>query len=282
MDKKLTNFEYFVFDLDGTLYNSDKKISEATLNTLNKLRLKNKKIIIATGRPYYRNRELIEKLNLKSSMISSNGSLVYDIDNNLIEYIDTISKNTVIKISEFLEKNKINHLVYTSNTMIVLEYHSSEFNKKIVWPFIDKKYKYQFNNIVTNNFSQISNKFDVVKYLVLPEEKDKQIIEELKKLILKFSDIYSICSQPNVLDIMPKNSSKGNALKNFIQNHNIDKNKVIAFGDADNDLSMKDATGFFVAMGNANENVKKSANFITKTNNEDGISYFVELLEKNE
>ncbi|UUD37233.1 COF family HAD hydrolase protein [Mycoplasmopsis californica] len=282
MDKKLSNFEYFVFDLDGTLYTPDKRVSPKTVKTLNDLRAKGKKIVIATGRPFYRNYELIDQLKLTSSMISSNGSLVYDIDNKKVEYIDTISTKTGFEISSYLEANQINHLVYTSDTMIVAQYSPSEFCNRIVLPFIDKNYKYPFKNIVTHDFTKMINDFQIVKYLILLEDTNKEKIEKLNKLITKFDDIYGINSQRDVLDIMPKNASKGHALAAFIKNHNIDKNKVIAFGDADNDLSMQEAAGYFVAMGNANERVKANANFVTKSNTEDGISYFVDLLGKNE
>lgn len=89
-------------------------------------------------------------------------------------------------------------------------------------------------------------------------------------------------SDDTLIEINSKHASKGNALKELAKKLNLKEDEVMIFGDQTNDISMFDVPEFYkVAMGNAVSEIKKRANFITKTNNEDGIAYALRKLVFN-
>jgi Cof subfamily protein (haloacid dehalogenase superfamily) len=102
-------------------------------------------------------------------------------------------------------------------------------------------------------------------------EVEKKVYEQLHDRL----DVYR--SEPFFLEIMPKGIHKANALHKMSEVIGISKDEMVAFGDGFNDLSMIQYAGLGVAMGNAKDVVKENADFIAKTNDEDGI---VEVLEK--
>ena len=86
-------------------------------------------------------------------------------------------------------------------------------------------------------------------------------------------------SDETLIEINSKKASKGNALRELAKKLNIKEDEVMIFGDQKNDISMFDIAGFYkVAMGNAVSEIKERANYVTKTNNEDGIAYALRRL----
>ncbi|MFP7737476.1 HAD family hydrolase [Priestia aryabhattai] len=85
-----------------------------------------------------------------------------------------------------------------------------------------------------------------------------------------------------MLQFLPNNTSKGKAVLEVADQLNIDKSEIISFGDSYNDLEMISSTGLGVAMGNACDQLKEVANYITKSNKDDGVAYVLEELIKNE
>lgn len=80
---------------------------------------------------------------------------------------------------------------------------------------------------------------------------------------------------PQFLDLMPKGINKGKSILEIADYYKIDHKDTYAFGDETNDIEMIKMAGVGVAMGNASEYVKKIADFVTKSNDEDGIAHFV-------
>ena len=83
-------------------------------------------------------------------------------------------------------------------------------------------------------------------------------------------------SLPFFLEFMPQNINKAYSLQKLLDHVGLDQSQLIACGDGYNDLSMIDFAGLGVAMGNAVSEVKKAANYITSTNDEDGIAHVIE------
>ena len=101
-----------------------------------------------------------------------------------------------------------------------------------------------------------------------------QLYEELRNK--KFEDVDMALSSENYLEIFPKGMNKGKALHLICKSEGIREEETIAFGDQELDIPMIEAAGVGIAMGNAIEELKAKADFITKTNNEAGIAYALE------
>ncbi|WP_158763994.1 HAD family hydrolase [Mycoplasma sp. NEAQ87857] len=276
MDKK-TNYTTYVFDLDGTLLNSKKQVSSANASMLNLLQNKKKQIIIATGRPYYMNLGLFNDLNIKGPMISANGSIIYDLSTKQLVYQSTIDKPTAKLITQYLEDNQIDYLGYTTYFMVGKNFNNPSWFNQRIYPFMkeDNKYKWDYREI---EIAKNSDDLDFVKLLVLCEKNESKIAD-LKQFLAQFNSIYTVASQQEVLDIMPKGTNKGNTLIKLAQIYNINLNDAVAFGDADNDIEMLKAVGYPIAMGNAEESLKQVAKDITLTNDQDGVAIKIKELE---
>jgi Cof subfamily protein (haloacid dehalogenase superfamily) len=114
---------------------------------------------------------------------------------------------------------------------------------------------------------------DVLKVLLVCDNHDE--VKSLEVNFSKFKDLTVVSSANRLLDIMASNISKGNALKILSDKLRVNLNEVIAFGDNYNDIEMLKCAGMSVAMGNAVQEVKKIAKYITKSNDEDGIAYAI-------
>lgn len=266
--------QYYVFDLDGTLLNSKKEILPNTLLEIEKLRIRNKKVGIATGRPYYFARKEISILNPDFPIVSCNGSIIYNHKNSEILYSNSFSKELTQEILNILVKNKCTFLIYTSKQMYkhTINLDSNWFN------WLDS---YNLSLEIENRFkiapfkSFALNENDVIKFLIIENETDLFAFELAKNALNKLNDIYVVKSQENVLDIMPKGVSKGEALKIIQTLGYLNLEETITFGDAHNDIPMFGVSKQSVAMGQAQQTIKDCATFETKSNDEDGIAFFL-------
>ncbi|MDU3152999.1 MAG: HAD-IIB family hydrolase, partial [Anaerococcus hydrogenalis] len=109
------------------------------------------------------------------------------------------------------------------------------------------------------------------------------IDKDAKKLKDKFFEkTAQVKSTPYFYEIMPKGIDKGRSLKEIADYYNMSMDDVIAFGDEENDLTMIEMAGCGIVMGNGTDFMKSKADFITKTNDEDGIAYYLEKFVFNE
>ena len=129
--------------------------------------------------------------------------------------------------------------------------------------------------------SVIKNEEDIIKIMYIDEP---EVLEEgIKRLPQELYDKYTVVrSAPFFLEFVNKESSKGVGLKALSEHLGITEKEVIAVGDANNDLSMLEYAGLGVAMENGTKEVKEIANYITKSNEEDGVAHIINkfILEK--
>ena len=269
----------FFFDLDGTLLAKNKEISNATLQYLHKLK-KNHKIGIATGRPSYMIKKEINQIKPDLPIISINGGLVTDkygnCDNPI--YMNLIDKKSQIEIIAKLKDLNLNFLLYTQDSMYYYDPNNNSPWCKWLHEMhnlrIDSE-KWNFKPLLSTD----ENKIMAIKFLVLLENCDIKIKEKLNKFVEDHLKIWGVPSQAKVFDIMKLGVSKGKALTILEEKKHLRTNDLIVFGDAANDISMFEVANYSVAMKNATEKVKDSANSITNfSNDEDGV---IKWLERN-
>jgi Cof subfamily protein (haloacid dehalogenase superfamily) len=130
--------------------------------------------------------------------------------------------------------------------------------------------EYKPNIVFTENIEEIINNYNVNKILLIERNEEKYI--ELSKRVLDFDKVAHTQSSKSYLDIGPLNNSKGKAVKLLCKDLGFKLDEVIAFGDQINDISMISIVGLGVAMGNARDEVKEIADFITLTNDENGVA----------
>ena len=261
----LKKIKIIFIDIDGTLATDNGEFTEYTKNIIKKAVLKGKYVILCSGRA---NSDVIEKskiVNASPIVISGNGTMIFDYKQNKKIFESKINLNAV---EDFLNLTKNNELNVTLN---------STFNR-----FKSKNSKKEGKIIQT--LDEID---DNITQIVIDTRSEK-VVENIKKIIAKYKDleiknlINQILNDPKIyepgfeLDIANKNSNKGTAIQLLLQHLNLPKESSICFGDRMNDYQMFECSGFSVAMENASEELKEKADYITFSNNADGVTRFIE------
>ena len=273
--------ELFVTDLDGTLINSKREVTEKSLIILNKLIDDGMNFTVATARTPATAVEILKDLNLKLPVALMNGVLIYDT--KTLKYIDTkeMDKEATDKVLNIFEKYNKNPLVYGVKDNHLWVYHKEfehayEYNfykeraDKELKTFVEiKDYK---NAIVDNN---------IINFVAFDTyEKIKSIAEEIKCIegitVNYYEDVYEDCY---FLEAYSSKASKANGIK-YLSKY-IDYSKVICFGDNLNDIPMFELADEAYATANAVEEIKKIATDVIGSCENDGVAEFLKERFKN-
>lgn len=262
-------YKLLVLDLDGTLTNKKKEITPHTLQVLKEAQQKGLKIVLASGRPTYGIVPLAEQLELKhfgGYIMAFNGGLILDCATG-----ETIYQN-------FLDPSVYPYLYEKGNTkdFKILSYK----DEYIVSEDIANEYVAYEARLNKMPLMQVENFLDVITF---PEPKclivgDPEILKDLElEMREKLQHCMSVYrSEPFFLELLPLGIDKAKCLEKLLERMQMDRKNVIACGDGFNDLSMIEFAGLGVAMANAQQVVKNAADYITLSNEEDGVAAVVE------
>lgn len=253
-----------VLDIDGTLTNSEKKITDETKKAIWTTLESGHKVILASGRPTPGMRRYMEELELKKYggyLLSFNGGCIIDCRTGEIIYQRILPATVVPELYEFAKENNCGLLTY-SGEAIISAFEPDEY----------AELESRINGMeiqVEKNFTEFV-KFDVNKCLLTAPV---EIAPKLEKVLQeKYKDVLSIYrSEPFFIEVMPFHVDKAASLAHMLENIGLSKEDVICCGDGFNDISMIKYAGVGVAMGNAQPAVKEAADYITTTNDEDGL-----------
>lgn len=261
----MNNIKIIAMDFDGTLLTSDKKISDRTKNCLINLKNRSYKIIGVTARNLISVKNVLD-INLFNYIILNNGSDIYYVEEDRIENISNIKSDIAKDIYDYCI-DKSYQIDFCTPYKYLIKSDKKGDNRPVI------RYINSFNDI-DDSISRMNIFF-----------KDKNELEENKKLIEnKFGNNIDIIKMLDTdkensriwLTINPKNINKLNTLKNICNSINCSMDEVIFFGDGENDLVLIENAGIGVAMDNALNIVKEKANYITLSNDNDGIAEYIE------
>ena len=248
-------------DLDGTLLNSNKEISQYNQKIIKKLINEyNINFILSSGRPYEGVKSYNKILENNNYSIIFNGASIVDNSGKVI-YKQTVEENyakTIIKLSE---KYDVCVHVYDNGKYIV---------SKEDFPIKSYVQKEQTIDPIIGLENIETYRFD--KMLILGK---RDILNELYKEISENTDVHSSFSGDLSLEITSKIGNKGKSLEWICNNKGINPDNIIAFGDNYNDIEMIEYAGIGVAMANAEEELKQKANYIALSNEENGVGKFL-------
>ena len=266
-------YKLAVFDMDGTLLNNNHEISKENLKALDYLKEKGIKTVIATGRPSELLKKYTNELKMDEYVITCNGSVIGRPFSNDIIHENVIDKENVISIIDMCEEYNYDYLVYTKEAVISKDNARLRLFKKVGSNYKESD---KANIIETEDSNYIKNNFKPNKILILESNPIKY--KELWGKMSEFKNIEYTQSWLGALDVSPMGDTKGKAVEKLCKHYNILKEEVIAFGDQLNDLSMIEYAGMGVAMGNAEEEVKQVADYVTLSNNENGVAEAIKII----
>lgn len=265
----MSKFKLIALDLDGTLTNDEKKITEKTRAALIEAQKKGAIIVLASGRPtsgLLREAKFLEMEKYHGLLLAFNGAKVTDYTTNEVIFEQAIPEKDTHEVLKHLKKFDIDVMIDEGENMLIEDINGYK-----------AEYESSNNNLILKQVDDLDKyiTFSPNKILISAEaEYLNSVADEIKK---PFEDRLAIYfSAPFYLEIMAKGIDKANSLNILCQKLGISKDEVIAFGDGQNDMSMIKFAGLGVAMANAGDEVKEAADEITLSNNEDGIAHTLE------
>lgn len=260
-----------VLDIDGTLTNSQKIITKNTKNAIIDAMKRGHKVMLASGRPTPGMKKYAEELKLADYdgyLLSFNGGKIIHCHTGKIIYQKILPTSVVSTLYEYAVNHQCGLITYM-NDDIILATDKDEFIE------IESKINGMQCRKV-ENFVDYVSQYNLNKMLMTANPDKAEIY--VKELQEKYKDILSIYrSEPFFIEIMPKNVDKAASLDKILADMNLTREDTICCGDGFNDKSMIEYAGVGVAMENAQPVVKEVADYITKSNDEDGI---VEVIDK--
>lgn len=268
-------YKMLVMDMDGTLLKKDKTISQRNREALMEASKKGVKIVVCTGRIFASAVLYGEMIGVKTPIIASNGAYIREKDRDEVIYAALLGKNNTCEIVNLSHKYNLYCHVFTWDTIfseriIYTTLNYTKWNdglpeeKKVKIKVIDKE---DWESIIEDN------KGSILKAVIVSE--DPVSLSLLRNDISKL-DVEIVSSFPNNIEVMNRGVSKGNAAEKLARYYGISRNEVICIGDSENDISMIEYAGLGIAMENGTEDTKKAADFITASNEDDGVAYVIE------
>ena len=259
-------YKLLALDLDGTVLNSKHEISEPLLNSIQKLP-ENIIVMIVTGRHHTAAKPYYDQLNLKTPIICCNGTYIYDYQNSNVISENSIPKDHAGQFLSLCDQYAMKKIMYVTDSMLYDEAnpmaHMETLREwSLSFPENDRPSILKISDFDT---PMIENDY-VWKFVVEGEDEN---IEKFSAHPFIQSEFSGEQSFSNRFDFARKGNSKGNRLTQYINGLGISTEQVVAIGDNHNDISMIKVAGMGVTLDHAEDTVKKAANFVINSNNDD-------------
>lgn len=265
-------YKLLVLDVDGTLLNDEREISKRTLAALLKVQQMGVRIVLASGRPTYGLMPLAKTLELGNYggfVLSYNGCQIIKAQNGEILFERRINPEMLPYLEKKARKNGFAIFTYHDDTLIT----DSPDNEYI-------KNEALLNNLKIIKEDEFSTAIDFAPCkCMLVSDKKKALIgleQHWEKRLAGTLDAFR--SEPYFLEVVPCGVNKANTLGALLEHLGVTREEVIAVGDGVCDVTMLQLAGMGVAMGHSQDSVKVCADYVTASNEEDGVALAVEKL----
>lgn len=259
-------------DLDGTLMSPDHiTVTERTKNALKSAHEKGIKIAVATGRTLGFITPVINQLPFIDYVIYSNGASVYDLNSEEIIFKNHISPESTGMILKKLDSMDVYYNTYVDSKVYIQENKQQFYtNRELPEDFL--KIFMASSKVCENLCDELDGKGAEITAVYSSDEKLRNDLSEYFKSL----GLLVTASLKDEIEATVPSANKGTALSGLCEILNIKKQEAMAFGDAPNDMQMIEFAEYSFAMGNACEELKKAAAYITLSNAEDGLAKAVE------
>lgn len=269
MEKKL-----LVLDIDGTLVNDKKEITPRTKEALFQVMERGHSVMIASGRPTPGVQKYVDELKLAEYggyVLTYNGARVQDCSTGKELYEKKLSNSLLRPIYEYAEAHDLGIITYQQD--MTKEPQVLSGRRLDEWILLEARINCLTAGVCENFLDYVN--YDIYKILLTADpEKSGQYMKELQELFGASANVMR--SEAFFIEVTARNIDKARTLKKVIGPIGVSQSNTICCGDAFNDITMVEYAGIGVAMGNAKPEVKAVADYITASNEEDGIAEVVE------
>ncbi len=262
------------FDMDGTLLNDDKEISPITRALLFKAIENGNLFVINTGRPLESALKLVERLNLQDItdyIAAFNGGAVYNYKSQVFTYKCTLKQNITETVKDIAIKHNCHFHSYSDYEILSeRETEELEFYKNYV-------------NLPARIVPDLIKEEPTPYKLLIMNFKDREALLKVREEVENTlgDSVFCIFSNKKFLEVIPRESGKGNALLHICERENIKVQNSYAFADEENDISLFEKAGKSVCLLNGNPKLKAIADYTTfRDNNNDGLADFLQMFSE--
>lgn len=261
-------------DLDGTLLNSEKQLTAYTREVLKKAIEQEVAVVVATGRPFSGVPDELKHFPGIRYALTANGARILDMQKQKVVYENLLSVESSEKVIDILRKHHAIHEFFVDGVG-----YMNEDGLKNVYAYFEDPHMAEYLQSTRIRVKDVKEKLQTMKCEVdklqgiFRNQKDKEeALEELNTL----SGIVVTAAMDNNLEINKEGTNKGLGLLQLGKSLGISREEIMACGDGGNDVEMLKEVGFAVAMANGSDPVKKAADFVTVSNDEDGVAKAIE------
>lgn len=278
-------------DLDGTLLNDHHQISEENKRAIKKAQKHGVQVAVATGRSFKAANKPLQDAGITCPIICLNGAQIYTNDHKLIKAVP-LSMNVAVRIKKACQKEDVYFELFTNKggfsdsrdkfLAVIIDIITSA-NPEVSEDDIRARASMRFQDediTIVDDYDSVFEQKDMDIYKVLAFSVEHEKLIRVKDDLANETRVKITSSGLDNLEFNNPEAQKGNALEFLAGRLGFKMDQVMAIGDNYNDLSMLIGAGRGVAMGNADDNIKKQCGYVTKTNLENGVAHAIEEMLK--
>ena len=252
-------------DLDGTILNSNKTISEENIRAIEYFKSEGGRFTFITGRMPYFSAEMYNAIKPNAPIGCYNGGGVYDFPTDTYLWAQTVHPS-VLELADYV-CDKIEDMAYQITMFDKIYFHLDNaemvrFRERTGVPHL-----VHTNDMTVDSFAKI--------VFGHPDPEMAAKAMEILKDHPRYEEFDYIRSELTLSEILPKGTNKGAALPRIAEAVGVDMSRVVAIGDFDNDIAMLRDAALGIAVGNATDGAKAVADHVTVTNDEHAIARII-------
>lgn len=263
------SYRVIALDLDGTLLDNQKRILPQSLEALAQARAAGVQVVVVTGRHHVAIHPFYQALQIDTPAICCNGTYLYDFQQKKVLAADPLAKAQAKQVLQMLKQTDIHGLMYVDDAMLYQE-PSGHVIRSLAWaetlPASQRPTLLQVGSL-----AQAADDAQAI-WKFATSHADIPALREFADTVEKELGLACEWSWHDQVDIAKGGNSKGKRLRQWVESQGLSMDQVVAFGDNYNDISMLEAVGLGVAMGNADDAIKERADLVIADNLQPGIA----------
>lgn len=264
-------YKLIAMDLDGTLNNDEKQITEATRRILMEAQEAGIRLALASARPspgLFRERDVLRMQDYKGVLMSYNGGRIVDAADGTVLFETSMDMETTRGVLRALESLPVTPILDDGKQFYVTDAGGYKVD-----------YECRNNRMVCSEVENLADflNFAPIKILMSVQPEQLKAVQAQIAALLP-EELTVVQTAAFYLEVIPRCINKGQGIEDICRVLGLSTAEVIAFGDAENDIPMLQKAGMGVAMGNAKPDVQAAADMVTLSNNEDGIAHALKQL----
>ena len=279
----MAEIKIVALDLDGTLLDSEKRLSEVNRDALARAAEKGVLIVPTTGRFFGMMPPAVRDLPFVRYAITINGAQVYDRETDTAIVRDEIPLDMALGVMEVLDRYDVIYDCYRANwgwMTAALQDKAADYATNEHYLKMVREFRRPVPELKAH-LKATADQGDVQKIMLFARREEGRgkreercgVLDAIRiEMAERFPEIKVTASTWNNLELNIKSAHKGNALKRFAEHLGFGLENCMAFGDGMNDFTMVEAAGLGIAMENAEPAVKRVAKYVTLSNDEDGVA----------